>query len=599
MATTSENINSEGDKSKEHLNIDDAASVVTFNSGDPEKLRMINIPLENFPSPMVEDGRPKCLELDSAQGNDAEVKEDNNQENKEANKQTRIVSSDSMIALDDAQSSKKEERDLEDFQEIPLEGLPYTCFTHQQVFLIFAIVIYIGFLGPMAGNIYIPALPLLQREFLVDDTTINSTVSVFMGVFSVGPLFWGMFADFAGRKLLYVISLLLLLVVNILLATVPSNIGALFVLRVFQAFGSSSVIALGTGTVSDISPPKDRGKAIAYFMMGPNMGPILAPIISGLILIRGDYWRWLFGFTSIMSGIALLLVLALLPETLRCIVGNGDQRWRSAERGSKNTASDHEIGETIQRPKINLFQDIGMQKPVNGSSQFSRLYPKPPKPSLTMYWHMIKFLPLTVASLSTALLFASYYAFSVTFARFLQTDYHLSMLAVGAAYVCPGVAMLLGSQVGGHLSDYLRKRWLLSHQGLLYPLEYRLILQIWGIMINTAGCIGYGWSIERHYPLAVVLVFSALNAFGLTWCSNTTMTYISELMAKRTAGAIAVSSFFRNVGATISSAIITKLYLAMGIGWCFSGLGLCNIISLAAILYLIKFGSRFHQEFTA
>lgn len=559
--------------------IDQAISMITFQSTDINMLNTITAPLEKVPSPMGEDGG------------------DTN--SKSPTSSALIASPESQKTTEDTNLNSEQLCD-EKFQSIVKEGLPYTCFTKSQVALIFGIVIYIGFLGPMAGNIYIPALPLLQTEFHVSETTINSTVSVFMAVFSVGPLFWGLFADLTGRKFLYIVSLLLLTVVNILMATVPANIVGLYILRVFQAFGSSSVIALGTGTVADISPPKNRGKAIAYFMMGPNMGPILAPIISGLILIKGDHWRWLFGFTSIMSGVALLLVLAVLPETLRCIVGNGDQRWKSKFENNEIQPADQEIGEisdTIQKPKVHLFQDIGILKPVNESAVFQRLFPRPPKISITMYWDMIKFLPLTVSSLSTALLFASYYAFSVTFAHFLQADYKLSMLEVGASYVCPGIAMLLGSQTGGHLSDYLRKRWLRSHEGLLFPLEYRLILQIWGIALNTAGCIGYGWSIQRHYHLSVVLVFSALSAFGLTWCSNTTMTYLSELMARRTAGAIAVSSFFRNVGATISSAIISKLYLSMGIGWCFSGLGLCNLISLAAILYLIKYGNYFHQEF--
>lgn len=562
--------------------MDHAVSMITFQSTDANMLNTITAPLEKVPSPMAEDevsnsGRSKSV--------------------KSAGSGVASPDSQKSTELENSNGEQLEEKKV---QNIAREVPPYTCFTKGQVALIFGIVIYIGFLGPMAGNIYIPALPLLQTEFHVNETTINSTVSVFMAVFAVGPLFWGMFADLTGRKFLYIMSLLLLLIVNILLSTVPANIVALYILRVFQAFGSSSVIALGTGTVSDVSAPKNRGKAVAYFMMGPNMGPILAPIISGLILMDGDYWRWLFGFTSIMSGVALLLVLALLPETLRCIVGNGDQRWKAAGKNSEDEIVDQEAGElrgSVQTPRIRLFQDIGILKPVNESALFQKLYPKPSKPSLTTYWHMIKFLPLTVSSLSTALLFASYYAFTVTFAHFLQSDYNLSMLEVGASYVCPGVAMLLGSQSGGHLSDYLRKRWLRSHPGLLFPLEYRLILQIWGIALNTAGCIGYGWSIQRHYHLSVVLVFSALSAFGLTWCSNTTMTYLSELMARRTAGAIAISSFFRNVGATISSAIISKLYLAMGIGWCFSGLGLCNVLSLAAILYLIKYGNYFHQEY--
>ena len=163
--------------------------------------------------------------------------------------------------------------------------IPYCCFPKWRAVTIFMIIIFVGFLGPMTGNIYIPALPLLQEEFHVSGTVINLTVSVFMAVFSVGPLFWGAFADIGGRKILYLISLSLMLVTNILLAALPVSIAALFILRIFQAFSSSAVISLGAGTVTDITNVKHRGKAIGYFMLGPNMGPILAPIISGLILM--------------------------------------------------------------------------------------------------------------------------------------------------------------------------------------------------------------------------------------------------------------------------------------------------------------------------
>lgn len=37
-----------------------------------------------------------------------------------------------------------------------------------------------------------------------------------------------------------------------LLAAVPANYGALIVLRVVQAFGSSAVVSLGAGTVADV-----------------------------------------------------------------------------------------------------------------------------------------------------------------------------------------------------------------------------------------------------------------------------------------------------------------------------------------------------------
>ncbi|CCK68035.1 Dtr1p KNAG_0A03540 [Huiozyma naganishii CBS 8797] len=467
----------------------------------------------------------------------------------------------------------------------------YTCFTNGQIFLIFVIITFIGFLGPMSGNIYIPALPLFQTIFHTSTSTINATVSVFMAVFAVGPLLWGAYADVGGRKILYLLSLALMFIVNVLLASLSPNIVALFILRIAQAFASSSVIALGAGTVTDLIVPSARGKAIGYFMMGPNMGPVIAPIVAGLILINTDRWRWLFGFCAIMSGVALLCVWIFLPETLRCIVGNGDPSWKG------ESPLDIEAQELVecQPAKWQFCADIGIQKPVSNETTFKELYVRPPRAGLKTYWSMIKFRPIFVTASCNALLFANYYAFSVTFSHFLEVSYHYSMLKIGAAYVCPGITMILGSQSGGHLSDFLRKRWKKKNPEKDYPLELRLRLNIVGIVINTAGCIGYGWAISRHFHVALVLFFSALLAFGLTWVNNTTMTYMTELMAHRASAGVAVNSMFRNIAAAISSGIIFLLCEAMGVGWCFTGLGLCNLISIAAITYLVGAAGKWQK----
>lgn len=496
------------------------------------------------------------------------------------------------VSISEPENKKAESEEVQQTQIIPyfyddeVDEVPtkYTAFTALQVVIIFIVIIFIGFLGPMAGNIYIPALPILQQEFGVSESTINATVSVFMGIFSVAPLFWGAYADFGGRKILYLISLSLMTIVNVLLASLPKSIGGLFVLRIFQAFTSSSVISLGAGTVADITPPKNRGKAMAYFMMGPNMGPVIAPIIAGLILLDHANWRWLFGFISIMSGLGFILVLALLPETLRCIVGNGDKSWEFKDYDKDLEES--QLVKTTSRWKF--FSDVGFLKPVCNNKQFQSLYPRPPQFTVKTYFHIVLFPPVTIASLSSAIIFSTYYGISVTLSHYLTTEYHYSSLVVGICYLSPGICMLLGSQCVGHLTDIIRKHWLEHNNSKVYPLEHRLILTVCGILISITGAIGYGWSIQFHYHISVVLIFAGIMAFGMTWCNNTVMTYLSELLSLRVAAGIAVTSFFRNLGAAISSAVIAKLCNKMGIGYCFTGLGLVNLISILGILFLIN-----------
>jgi MFS family permease len=71
-------------------------------------------------------------------------------------------------------------------------------------------------------------------------------------------LFWSSFADVKGRRPLYLVSLAIFIVANILLAVLPENYGSLVFLRILQAFGSGAFMAMGAGTVVDVSRKSAR-----------------------------------------------------------------------------------------------------------------------------------------------------------------------------------------------------------------------------------------------------------------------------------------------------------------------------------------------------
>jgi hypothetical protein len=74
---------------------------------------------------------------------------------------------------------------------------PYSALPLGRRRLILAIVTVAGFLGPLAGNIYLPALPVFQTVFQTSATAINATVTSFMVVFAFAVRF-GFFT--AGKK---------------------------------------------------------------------------------------------------------------------------------------------------------------------------------------------------------------------------------------------------------------------------------------------------------------------------------------------------------------------------------------------------------------
>ncbi|KAE8422317.1 major facilitator superfamily domain-containing protein [Aspergillus pseudocaelatus] len=361
---------------------------------------------------------------------------------------------------------------------------PYTAFSRPKRVFILAVVTVAGFLGPLAGNIYLPALPVLENEFQVSAAAINATVSVFMAVFGFGPLFWSSYADWKGRRPLYLISLVVYIIANVLMAVLPANFGALVFLRIVQAFGSSAVVSMGAGTVADITEPKRRARAMSYFMLGPQCGPILGPILGGAIVGQAS-WRWIFAFLAILAAVLWLIMLLFQPETLRARVGNGkaysDKGW-------------------ILWPP-SPFSYLASE-PERG--------PPPPKPTLKGYWRLFTYPPIGIVSVNTAILYSSYFGIAVQLPTALENVYHWSSTEVGAGYLAVGIAMVVGSVAGGRWSDWHRARMVKAlGEGKVTP-EARLRDQIGGILFCATGLAMFGWFVDRAIHPAAVLVSTFL-----------------------------------------------------------------------------------------
>lgn len=213
----------------------------------------------------------------------------------------------------DSSSPDSNTRDLE--TQMPPLKTPRERFVHRQKTFFIVLVTVSGFLGPVAGNIYIPLLPLYRDVFATNSTAIYGTVSVFMFTFGVAPLFWAPLSDKFGRRVLFLASLPFYIISAILLASVPPNIVALYILRFVQAFGASSLISLGAATITDLVERENRAKAISDFLFGPQLGPIVGLVLS-LVGASGQR-RWTFGILAIFGGLIFAVVLFCLPESNR------------------------------------------------------------------------------------------------------------------------------------------------------------------------------------------------------------------------------------------------------------------------------------------
>lgn len=442
---------------------------------------------------------------------------------------------------------------------------PYTAYTPWRQRFILGIVAISGLLGPLAGGIYLPALPVLENEFHASATAINVTVSVFMLTFAFGPLFWSSFADWKGRRPLYIVSMAIYIVANVLLATIPTNYGALVFLRIVQAFGSAAVVSMGAGTVADIFEPKKRAFAMSIFLIGPQCGPILGPVLGG-VFAEQTSWRWIFGFLAIAGFTMWAVIILALPETLRARVGNGRMY---ASRGLiilPPLISSHLVPESERGPP-------------------------PPKPTLTMYWRLFSYPPIGIVSFNTAMLYSTYFAIAVQLPSDLSEVYKWSTTAIGAGFLAVGIAMIIGSLCGGRFSDWRRAQAMKASINNHVNPENRLADQIWGVIVCAIGCLMYGWFVDRSIHPAAVLVATFLTGFGMNWVFVATTAFLTECVPQQSAGAFALGNMLRNPGAAVAAVIIPSLTARMGSGWCFTGLALLDLVLVGSAVITLRLKS--------
>jgi EmrB/QacA subfamily drug resistance transporter len=89
--------------------------------------------------------------------------------------------------------------------------------------------------------------------------------------------------------------------------------GSLIFFRVIQGFGGGMILPVGQAILAQAAGPQRMGRVMSVIGVPTLLGPILGPVIGGLIVDHFS-WRWIF-FVNIPVGVvALVLAARTLPR---------------------------------------------------------------------------------------------------------------------------------------------------------------------------------------------------------------------------------------------------------------------------------------------
>ena len=169
-------------------------------------------------------------------------------------------------------------------------------------------------IGPLAIDMYLPALPTIAREFAAAASVVQSSLaSYFIGI-SVGQAFYGPLSDRLGRKPILYVGLALFMVSSIGCARAES-VTVLIAFRFLQALGGCAPIVVPRAVVRDYFDQAGSVRMLSVLMLVMGLAPILAPLIGGQLLVRFG-WRAVFWLHAAYAATWLTVVAISLPESL-------------------------------------------------------------------------------------------------------------------------------------------------------------------------------------------------------------------------------------------------------------------------------------------
>lgn len=182
-------------------------------------------------------------------------------------------------------------------------------------FALTALLALLTMIGPLAVDLYLPALPEIGRELGATTASVQLTISSYLVGFAVGQIAYGPISDVHGRRRVLLVALAVFCAATLLCVYAPS-IELLIAARACQAIGASGAIVLARAVVRDLYSGARAGRELSIMGVIMALAPAVAPTIGGAVQAA---FGWRACFVSVLTaGLgALAAVWWLLPETLR------------------------------------------------------------------------------------------------------------------------------------------------------------------------------------------------------------------------------------------------------------------------------------------
>ncbi|KAG8726887.1 hypothetical protein FRC11_014290 [Ceratobasidium sp. 423] len=392
-----------------------------------------------------------------------------------------------------------------DIEHQPVNDDPRLWSKNRKIMIV-TIIAFATLAPTFSVNLYNPAFAQIKRELHATNSQIALSLALFILVQGNAPIIWSAISEFKGRKIVYIISMALFCVGSAICGA-AKDMNVLIGMRIVQAAGSSSVLNLGAGTLSDMYDPHERGTMMGIYFAGPLLGPSIVstlplPLVFASCggLTAGFSWRATFWFLVIFAGVSLC-TFVFLPDTWR---RERSTSYQAAKRRALKERAKRSQAGTPTRSRApspvrsgTVTPTVGVNTPagsiqghevkkdnsekeanttIKDKSERRMANDEDIKLSITdinpisPIWNVVKERTNLCILFASALLFAYQYAVAFTAAlTFAAAPYNYNSIKVGLVLLSFGLGNLTGSILGGRWSDRVLAKFKTKNGGESVP----------------------------------------------------------------------------------------------------------------------------------
>ncbi|OAX33805.1 MFS general substrate transporter [Rhizopogon vinicolor AM-OR11-026] len=401
----------------------------------------------------------------------------------------------------------------------------------------------------------------------LDCTLFQATMGLSMYALGVGlaPLVTSSFSEEFGRLLFYIISSLMFMLTEVMIALAP-NVQTVIVARFLGGAFASTGSTLVAGTIADIWLPHQRGFPMSLYSVGIVASLGLGPSIAGWIEANPSLgWRWIQWVHVIVSGVYFISVLLFMTETRSAVIltrmarkirkDTGDGRYRA--RAEKN------------KPSLASMIRISCTRPL----------------------HLLLTEPIVQSfSLWIGFIWGVLYILIDSVSGEFQSVYGFGVGETGTVFVTITIGSLLG-----YLANVCQERLYHKYVHRKGP-DARLYIACVASVVLPAGMLVFAWTTRPDVPWIVPLVgitFFMASAFAIY---QVVFVYLADCYGPYASSALAGQSLCRNILATVFPLFATQMFDRMTYKWADTLFALIAVAMIPIPYILFFYGSRIRQR---